>query len=77
MRISELKNAISHYKNDTIMLNIRILEFESLIDKIISRIEKTKADVENMEQNNTKRCVDCNIDIHRASYSRHLKTKRH
>ena len=58
------------------MLNIRILEFESLIDKIISRIEKTKADVENMEQNNTKRCVDCNIDIHRTSYSRHLKTKR-
>ena len=30
-----------------------------------------------MEQNNLKRCEDCNIDIHRASYSRHLKTKRH
>ena len=30
-----------------------------------------------MEQNNMKRCEDCNIDIHRPSYSRHLKTKRH
>ena len=24
-----------------------------------------------------KRCVDCGIDIHRASYSRHLKSKKH
>ena len=30
-----------------------------------------------MEQNDMKRCEDCNIDIHRASYSRHIKTKRH
>ena len=30
-----------------------------------------------MAQNNTIRCVDCNIDVHRASHSRHLKTKRH
>ena len=77
MRISELKNDISHYKNDTIMLNNRILEFESLKDNILLRIEKIQADVENMEQNNTIRCVVCNIDIHRASYSRHLKTKKH
>ena len=48
-----------------------------MIDNILLRIEKIKVDVENMEQNNTIRCVDCNIDIHRASYSRHLKTKRH
>ena len=77
LRISELKNAISHYKKDKIMLKNRILEFESLIDNILLRIEKIKADVENMGQNDTIRCVDCNIDIHRASYSRHLKTKRH
>ena len=77
LRISELKNAISHYKKDTIMLKNRILEFESLIDNILLRIEKTKADVENMGQNDTIGCVDCNLDIHRASYSRHLKTKRH
>ena len=77
LRISELKNDIRHYKDDTIMLRNRILEFESLKDNILSRIEKIKADVENMEQNNTIRCGDCNIDIHRASYSRHLKTKKH
>ena len=77
MRISELKNDIRHYKNDTIMLNNRILEFESLKDNILLRTEKIKVDVENMEQNNTIRCIDCNIDIHRASYSRHLKTKKH
>ena len=41
------------------------------------RIEKVKIDLENMNQNNMKRCVDCGIDIHRASYSRHLKSKKH
>ena len=77
MVISEIKNDIGHYKNDGITLNNRILEFGSLRDNILLRIEKIKADVENMVQNNTIRCVDCNIDIHRASYSRHLKSKKH
>ena len=72
--ISEIKNDISHYKNDTIMLNNRILEFGSLRYNIILRIEKIKVDVKNMEQNNTIRCVDGNIDIHRAGYSRHLRS---
>ena len=69
MRIGEIKNDIRHYKNDTIMLNNRILQFESSKDNILLRIEEIKANVEKMNQNNTKRCVDCNIDIHRASYS--------
>ena len=30
-----------------------------------------------MNQHNTIRCEDCRIDIHRASYSRHLKSKKH
>ena len=64
-------------KKNIIMLSNRILEFESLKDNILLRIEKIKAHVENMEQNNIRKCVDCNIDIHRASYSRHLKTKKH
>ena len=67
LRISELKNDISHYKKDINMLNNRILEFESLKDNILLRIQKIKADVENMEQKNTIRCVYCNIDIRRAS----------
>ena len=77
LRVLELKNDISHYKNDTVMLNDRLIEFENLRNKILSRMEKIKTDVENMEQNSMKRCEDCNIDVHRASYSRHLKTKRH
>ena len=40
-------------------------------------MEKIKTDIENMEKNNMKRCLDCNMDVHRASYSRNLKTKRH
>ena len=75
--ISEIKNDIRHYKNDTIMLQDRLIEFESLKNNILLRIEKIKTDVENMVQNNMKRCEDCSIDVHRASYSRHLKTKKH
>ena len=30
LAISEVKNSISHYKNDTVILNNRILEFEIL-----------------------------------------------
>ena len=77
MRVFELKNDISHCKNDTIMLKDRLIEFENLKNNILLRIEKIKADVENKEQKNMKRCEVCNIDVHRASYSRHLKTKRH
>ena len=77
MRVFELKNDSSHYKNDTIMLKDRLVEFENLKNNLLLRIEKIKADVENMEQNNMERCEDCNINVHRASYSRNLKTKRH
>ena len=77
MRVIELKNDISHYKNDTIMLKDRLMEFENLKNNLLLGIVKIEADVENMQQNNMKRCEDCNIDIQRASYSRHLKTKNH
>ena len=59
------------------MLKDRLTEIENLKNNLLLRIENIKADVENMEQNNMERCEDCNIDVHRASYSRHLKTKRH
>ena len=77
LRVLEIRNKISHYKNDTIILKDRILDFENLKNIILLRIEKIKTDVKNMQQNNMKRCEECNIDIHRASYSRHLKTKSH
>ena len=59
------------------MLKDRLIEIENLKNNLLLRIEKNKADVEKIEQNNMERCEDCNIDVHRASYSRHLKTKRH
>ena len=77
MRVFELDNDISHYKNDTIMFKDRLIEFENLRNNLLLRIEKFKVDIEIMDQNNMKRCEDCNIDFHRASYSRHLKTKIH
>ena len=77
MRVLELKNDIRHHKNDTIMLKNRIIEFKNLKNNLLLKIEKIKTDVENLEQNNMKRCEECNIDVHRASYSRQLKTKRH
>ena len=77
LRITEIKNDIKYYKNDIFILKDRLVEFENLKDIILLRIEKNKADIENMDRNNMKRCEDCNIDIHRASYSRHLNTKRH
>ena len=77
MRVFELKNDIRHYKKDTILSKDRLIEFENLKNNIILRTEKIKADVEKMEEINMKTSEDCNIDIHRASYSRHLKTKRH
>ena len=77
LRVLELKIDISHYKNDTSILKNRLIEFENLKNILLLRIEKIKADIENMEQNKMKGCEDCNIDVHRASYSRHLKTKKH
>ena len=56
LRISEIRNDIRHYKNDINMLKGRIIEIENLKNFILLRIEKIKTDVENMEQNNMKRC---------------------
>ena len=71
LRVFEVKIDISHYKNDTIMLKDRLIEFEYLKNNILLRIEKIKADVESMGQNNMKRCEHFIIDVHTASYSRH------
>ena len=45
----EIKNAIGHYKNGIIILNSRILEFKNLKDNILLRIDKIKADDENIK----------------------------
>ena len=56
----DIKNNIRHYKNDTIMLENRIIEFVNLKNNIL-----------------LKKCLICDIDIHRASYNKHLKSKKH
>ena len=48
LRIVEIRNYIGYYKNDIIMLNSRILEFKNLKDNILLRIDKIKADDENI-----------------------------
>ena len=47
--LSEIKNAIGHYKNNIIILNTRILKFKNLKDNILLRIDKIKADDENIK----------------------------
>ena len=54
----------------------RIIEFEGIKNKILI---KTKCDNQNTEfmKENRVRCDICKIYIHRASYSCHLKSKKH
>ena len=40
------------------------------------KIKRIRQNIESMN-NNSSRCDVCKIDIHRASYSRHLKSKKH
>ena len=60
----EIKNAIGHYKNGIIILNSRILEFKNLKDNILLRINKIKADDENIKtlENKIAKTIN-NIDI--------------
>ena len=64
MVLSEIKNAIGHYKNNIIILNTRILKFKNLKDNILLRIDKIKADDENIEtlENKIAKTIN-NIDI--------------
>ena len=54
LRISELKKAFSHYKNDTIMLNNRILEFKSLKDNMEQFIDEIELLEHRIEMVNNK-----------------------
>ena len=56
----DIRNNIKHYKNDTVVLENRLIEFINLKNNIL-----------------LKKCVICNIDIHRASYNKHLISKKH
>ena len=76
LRLLELKNFIIHYENDKIVLRDRMTDFEELRNKLKLKIKCIKQTISLMEYNRV-RCGICKIDIHRASYSSHLKSKKH
>ena len=67
---------VTHYKNDIIVSKDRITEFEGLRNNIKLKIKSMKQIIKLMEYNGV-RCDFCKIDIHRASYCRHIKSKKH
>ena len=71
-----LKNSSILYENDKIMLKDRIIEFEGLKNDILIKIKKrTRQSIKNLIFNRV-RCDICKIDIHKTSYSRHLKREK-
>ena len=76
MRITELKNSITHYEKDLIVFRDRLTEFGGLRNFIKVKIKSIKQNFKLMKYNRV-RCDDCKNEIHRASYSRHLKSKKH
>ena len=75
LRISDLKNSIIHYQNDIVVINDRIILFKGL-KNILIKMKRIQQNNKNMNYNRVL-CDLCKIDIHRASYSRHLKCKKH
>ena len=76
LRRSELKSSIIQYEIDMYVLTDRLLELEGLKNKKLKVVKRLRYIIKNMKQNSV-RCGNCEIEIHRASYSRHLKSKRH
>ena len=75
MRIKELKNSINQYENDISVLRDRITKFEGLRNNKKLKRKSIEQNIKNMKHNSV-RCDNCKINIHRASYSGHLKSKK-
>ena len=58
------------------MLKDKIKEFENLKSNILLKTKSFHQKFKNMKYNRVSFDI-CKIDIHRASYSRHLKIKKH
>ena len=71
-----MKSSTIHNENDINVLKNRITEFQGLKNNIILKIKRIRHNIESMKHNSS-RCDVCKDDIHRASYSRHLKSKKH
>ena len=76
MRILELRNSILHYRNEIIVLRDRIIEFKALKNDIPMKRKRLRYKKTKNMKFNRKRCALCKIDVLRASYSRHLKSKK-
>ena len=77
--LSEIKNAIEHYKKNIIILNTRILKFKNLEDNILLRIDKIKADDENIKtlENEILKTIN-NIDtVKKLVYKIKEELKKH
>ena len=76
LRITELKNSIVHYENNILVLKDRIIDFEGINFDILIKIKRIRYNYESLKGISV-RCDVCKNDIHRVSYSRHLKSKKH
>ena len=76
MRILNLKTSLTHYEKDTIVLRDRITEFEGLGNNLNLETKGNKQKIKLMKCRSVG-CVILKIYIHRASYGRHLKSKKH
>ena len=76
LRITQLRISIIDYEKDINVIRDRITEFEGLRNIIKLKIRSNEQDFNLMEDNRV-RCYFSKIDVHRASYSRHLKSKKH
>ena len=75
LRITELKTSMNQYESGILVLRDRITEYDGLRDNIKLKIKSLKRKIKNMKHNRV-RCDNCEIDLLRASYSRHLKCKK-
>ena len=71
-----MRNSINHNKNDIIVWKDRLTEFEGLRKNTKLKMKSIKQRIK-LIKNNKVRCYICKSDIHRASYSIHLKRKEH
>ena len=76
LRISELSNSKVHYENDKILLKDRLIVFEALKNIILKKSERKRHNIKIVKHNGFG-CGICKINIHRASYSGHLKCEKH
>ena len=63
------------YESGILVLRDRITEYDGLRDNKKLKIKSLKRKIKKMKHNRV-RCDNCKIDLHRASYSRHLKYKK-